>query len=98
MEGIMSNPTEQTPAEPEVDFLTLNAELKALPAEQLEGKWEKQPEEAEDAWATRQQLKVRRCIEITQILRRTNTGPAKPAKGRGKKQVNLQAITDELLS
>lgn len=84
------------------DTTALVAELEALKREQLEGKWElaakaeAQTLEDFDTWVC---LQIRRCIELTQILRRTNTGPAKPGGKRGgkKREVDFAAIEKELL-
>jgi len=89
----------------EVDFVQAEAELRLLTREQLEGKWDyKGP--SEDAQAKRAfdegiLPKIKRCIELTAILRRTNTGPAKATGARGKRKAkaapDLERIKASLL-
>lgn len=87
------------PAEP-VDFVQAEAELRTLTKEQLEGKWDyKGPEQ--DAQARRAHdegilPKIKRCIELTAILRRTNTGPAKATGARGKRKAKAAPDLERL--
>ena len=46
-----------------------------------------------DFWVS---SRIKRGIELTAILRRTNTGPARP-KGRSKKAVDVEAVRNFLL-
>jgi|SRR5690349_11324161 len=75
---------------PEMDFVQAEIELRALTKEQLEGKWDyKGPPEDAQARRTFDEgilPKIKRCIELTAILRRTNTGPAKSTGARGKRK------------
>jgi len=80
----------------EPDLVQLKAELDSIQIQQAKGGWEKQPGETQAQWEDRVAAIVRRGIEITALLRRANTGPAKP-KSRGKKIVDMEAITRELL-
>lgn len=82
---------------PAEDFLKLKAELDDILKEQAGGRWDEAEKEGKADWV---QLRVRRCIELTSILRRTNTGPAK-AGGRGKTKkpkMDLESIKNDLLS
>jgi hypothetical protein len=80
----------------EPDLVQLKAELDSIQIQQAKGGWERQPGEAQSAWEDRVAAIVRRGIEITALLRRANTGPAKP-KSRTKRVVDMEAITRELL-
>ena len=42
-------------------------------------------------------LRIKRGIEVTALLRRTNTGPAKAKSKRRGGKVDIEAITEELL-
>lgn len=63
--------------------LHLKGELDDLIKEQAGGGWDfkEGDKQAHDTWVS---SRVKRCIELTALLRRTNTGPAK-AGGRGKR-------------
>ena len=102
---------EPSPTTPQ-DLMAWNKELMDIQKEQHEGKWnapEIQDPQALAAHAEYVRNRVRRGIELTALLRRSNTGPAKPdgarakaASGKGKKPkytaAELQAIEDDLLS
>lgn len=88
-----------TEATAQEDLLKLEQELRDIRKEQLSGAWATEGKEG-DALSTLElhiQSRIKRAIEITAILRRTNTGPAK-AKGRSKKSVDIDALNDALLS
>lgn len=96
------------------DLMAWNKELMDIQKEQHEGRWnapETQDPEALARHAEHVRSRVRRGIELTALLRRSNTGPAKPegarakaASGTGKSKKKsfsaeeLQAIEDDLLS
>jgi len=83
------------------EWLKLKAELDDLLKEQASGRWDKPLEgetnEIHEAWV---QGRVRRTIELTSILRRTNTGPAKAkgARGKAKPKLDIASIKADLLS
>jgi hypothetical protein len=85
----------QSPTQGDSEWLKLKSELDEILKEQAGGKWEN----ADPTWV---QSRVKRTIELTSILRRTNTGPAKPksarAKGKRGPSVDLASIKADLLS
>lgn len=84
--------TLEAPAEtPELELARLRKEQQEIMVEQASGAWD-QPD-VKPEWL---QARVRRGIEIASILRRTNTGPAKPAKA-GRKKVDIEAVEASLL-
>lgn len=72
-------------------------ELDKLRKEQQDGEWEYKgspdDKKALEAHSEALQLKARRCIELTRLLRRANTGPAKASGARGKSRAR-KAPTD----
>ena len=82
------------------DVILLTRERDNLRNEQLSGKWDEPSagvsQEAHDKFV---QTQLRRAIEINSILRRTNTGPAKPGSKRAsrKKPIDIEAIRADLL-
>lgn len=85
---------------PESDFPMLIAELEALKKEQMEGKWkpeaklEAQTPDDFEVWVS---SRIRRGVELTTILRRSNTGPANSKKKPSKKAANMEAVKAALL-
>ena len=73
----MTSLTDAPAESDELSFQKNLSELDSLRKEQQDGLWEKIS--AEDV-----QAKVKRCIELTALLRRSNTGPAKASGARGK--------------
>lgn len=69
----------------EADFAAASGELNQLLKDQAGGLLEQQPGENETTWKTRQALRIKRGIELSAILRRSNTGPA-AAKGAAKRK------------
>lgn len=70
-------------------------ELDRLRKEQQDGLWNYKGDPANvaaaDSFAASIQLKIKRCIELTRILRRANTGPAKATGTRGKSRARKAA-------
>src|SRR5437667_13971 len=80
------------------EWLKLDEELKQLMKDQAAGLLERQPNETEDVWKDRTAKRMKRGVEITSILRRTNTGPAAPKrKGRSSKNVDMEGLAKNLL-
>lgn len=79
------------------EFLKLDEELKLLQRDQAAGKLEQQPNEGEEAWKDRTAKRMKRGIEITSILRRTNTGPAAPTRRKSAKDVDMAGLAKSLL-
>jgi hypothetical protein len=79
------------------EWLQLKAELVEITKEQASGAWDKAEAEGRAEWV---QSRVKRAIELTSILRRTNTGPAKPKGARASKKTKPDAasIKADLLS
>lgn len=83
------------------DPLELERELKEIRKEQLSGAWSTEGKEGEALLKLEAhiQTRIKRAIEITAILRRTNTGPAKAKTSRAKKAaIDLDALNNDLLS
>ena len=79
------------------EFLKLEEELKQLQRDQAAGLLDKpQGSETKEQFELRVNARCRRGIEITSILRRTNTGPAAP-KGRKKKDIDIEGLAKNLL-
>jgi len=78
------------------EFLALQNELNQLMKDQAAGLFEKQPSETDEQWKARSAARVKRGIEITLILRRTNTGPAAPKKRKGK-NIDMEGLAKNLL-
>lgn len=94
---------EQAPPS-EADVAAWMNELRQIQLEQHEGKWnftgDEKDAEAMANHAEYVRSRVRRGIELTALLRRSNTGPAKPGgkrAGRKAPPIDLQAVEDELL-
>jgi hypothetical protein len=85
--------TEVAGVSPE-EYIALDNELKQNMRDQASGKWEKQANETQEQCDARVQKIVRRCVELTSILRRSNTGPAAPKKrgARAAKQLDEKAL------
>lgn len=86
----------------------LQTEQNEIMREQARGEWKKWEDlsdaikakfknaEEHQAWV---QKRIHRGIEVTMLLRRSNTGPAKPGSKRaGKKPLDLDAINADILS
>lgn len=82
--------TENVAAVSPEEYQLLNSELNQLMKDQAAGLLKQQPNETEDAWKTRTAARMKRGIELTAILRRSNTGPAAP---KGKKKVASKDMT-----
>ena len=93
----------------EGDIMSWNKELMDIQREQHMGTWDfkgnENDEKAKEAHDVYVLSRVRRGIELTALLRRSNTGPAKATGTRASKarkgtksQDELKAIEDELLS
>jgi hypothetical protein len=80
--------------DPALDHAKLKAEQDEIMREQASGAWDRKGVDPE--WV---RTRIKRGIEVTALLRRTNTGPAKPKSSRrgGKGKVDVEAITEELL-
>lgn len=81
------------------EWLKLEEELRQMQRDSAAGKFEKQEGETTDLWEARLAKLMKRGVEITSILRRTNTGPAAPKKARGSrnKDVDIAKLSDDLL-
>ena len=79
------------------EFLALQNELNQLMKDQAAGLLNLQPNESEDAWKERTAKRVKRGIEITSILRRTNTGPAAPKTKRKLAKQDMEGLAKNLL-
>lgn len=80
------------------EFLKLDNELKQLQRDQAAGLLDKpQGGETQEQFELRCSARVRRGIEITSILRRTNTGPAAPKRGKKAKDVDMEGLAKSLL-
>ncbi len=78
------------------EFMLLDNELKQLMKDQAAGLLSQQPGETEEQWKARSASRVKRGIEITSILRRSNTGPAAPKKRKGKNS-DMEGLAKNLL-
>ena len=78
------------------EYLSLSNELSQLMKDQAAGMLEPQKGETDEQWQTRTALRVKRGIEITSILRRSNTGPAAPRKRKAAK-ADLEGLAKNLL-
>jgi len=79
------------------EFIKLEGELRQIQIDQAAGKFERQQSETEDAWKARLALTMKRGVELTSILRRTNTGPGKPRKSAKNKKVDMDGLAKALL-
>lgn len=79
-------------ADPQLDYAKLKAEQDEIMREQASGAWDKEGVDLD--WV---RSRIKRGIEVTALLRRTNTGPAKPKSKRRGGKVDIEAITEELL-
>lgn len=92
--------TTEALADIDLDFAKLKSEQDEIMREQASGAWDKPFDgESQEAFELRVQQRIRRGIEVTSELRRTNTGPpkSKASAKRGKKVIDLEAINRELL-
>lgn len=102
--GLLDEPAATPPEPAPEDIIALQQEHQDIIKEQASGAWD--PPEGADpaalaAHAEKVQSRIRRAIEVIAILRRTNTGPAKAGGSRakrGKAQVDIAAIKEDLLS
>ncbi len=85
-----------TAVDPQLDYAKLKAEQDEIMREQASGIWDKNKDDLKhQAWVM---SRIKRGIVVTALLRRTNTGPAKPkSKRRGGAKIDIEAITEELL-
>jgi len=79
------------------EFLALQNELNQLMKDQAAGLLEKQPSESEEQWKLRTAARVKRGIEITSILRRSNTGPAAPKARKARSKQDMEGLAKNLL-
>ena len=79
------------------EFLKLDSELKQIMVDQASGKFDRKPTETDEQWKKRLSDTMRRGVELTSILRRTNTGPGKPKRSAKNKNVDMEGLAKSLL-